>query len=142
MVLPHNVKVSPVVSDEGRCGLQKVLHVAAQLSLQRYSTGPTTALWLLRRRGITVEHSTLGTVVLSDVGTVQYVPTLVMYPDCGPVWHGQSVLMYPDCGPVWHGQSVLMYPDCGPVWHGQSVVMYPDCGPVWHGCIVFSMYQP
>ena len=42
MVLPHNVMVSPVVSDEGRCGLQKVLHVAAQLFSCRTedSTGP------------------------------------------------------------------------------------------------------
>ena len=103
--------VSPVVSDEGRCGLQKVLHVAAQLYLRRYSTGPTTAFWLLRRRGRTVEHSTLGTVVLSDVGTAQYVPALVLYPDCGPVWHGQSVVMYPDCGPIWRGRSVVIHPD-------------------------------
>ena len=27
---------------------------------------------------------------MTGIGSLQYVPPLVMYPDCGPVWYGQS----------------------------------------------------
>ena len=42
-------------------------------------------------------------VGLSGMGSLQYVPALVMYTDsfhCMP-----ALVMYPGCGPVWHGHS-------------------------------------
>ena len=43
------------------------------------------------------------TVFLSGMGSVQYVPALVMYPDCVPVWHGQcSVCASPSQCMCWN----------------------------------------
>ena len=93
--------------------VQKVLHVAPQLFLQRCSTGPLLSFCFSKELGSrTVEHA-LWTVVLSGMSNLQSVPALVMYPD----WSCLAWVVILQSVP-----ALVMYPDCGPVWHGQDAV--------------------
>ena len=49
-------------------------------------------------------YSRTQTVVLSGMGSLQYVPALVVYPDCGPVCHVSSVCASPSRHMCWSKQ--------------------------------------
>ena len=71
----------------------------------------------------------MGTVVLSDMRNLQYVPALVMSPDCGPVCLGQCSVC--DTRTVEHVLRTVVQSGMGSVHYVPTLVMYP----------VFSMYQ-
>ena len=132
--------------DEG-CGLQKVLVLPPHLFLQRCYMGPLLPSCfseegaelrvgdcgpvLLLRRGDRTVEPVLGTVVLSGMGSLQYVPALVSKQVIWCFTLSQPLWLYQgdDFGPVWHGKySVCVSPSHVPrLWSFQAWEIFSIC---------------
>ena len=157
MVLPQ--MVSPVVC-------MKVVTLRKSF-LSPHSCSCSVAEWghccvlTSLKRGMICGRTCSGDCVLSDMGSFQCVPALLMYPDCvlsgnGSLCHVPALAMYQtvsclawavfsmcqfqSCtqavglsgmGSLQYVPALVMYTDS---FHCMpALVMYPGCGPVWHG---------